>query len=211
MQRAHCSRHALSLIAALLLYPPLVSAECGCLWEGSFTDIANQASVVIAGTVRERKGNSIDIGVEEALSGDVYRDELRVWMQTRQYCRPDADTFPPGSRWVMALTQIDSVPNNGFDPSTPNQSYGRVGDYYLSSCGGYWLEYEGEAVTGNLVEAPRWAREVKMTPVLIGLVRAFLNGTANADALAEASREDPALLELLLDTKAFLRGQDAPE
>jgi hypothetical protein len=211
MQRAHCSRHALSLIAALLLYPPLVSAECGCLWEGSFTDIANQASVVIAGTVRVRKGNSVDIGVEEALRGDPYRDELRVWMQTRQYCRPAAETFPPGSRWVMALTRIDSVPDDGFDPGTPNQSYGRVGDYYLSSCGGYWLEYEGEAVTGNLVEAPRWAREVEMTPVLIGLVRAFLNGKASADALAEASREDPALSELLLDTKAFLRGQDDPE
>jgi hypothetical protein len=100
------------------------------------------------------------------------------------------------------------VPEDGFDPGTPNQSYGRTGDYYLSSCGGYWLSYSGEAVTGNLIDAPRWARETDMQPVLIGLIEAFVAGRADREALRAATEEDPALDNLMLDTRAFLRGDD---
>jgi hypothetical protein len=108
----------------------------------------------------------------------------------------------------MALNRISEVPDDGFDPGTPNQSFGRVDDYYLSSCGGYWLNYSGEAVTGNLVNAPRWARDPDMTPVLLDLLRAYLRGEASREALQKASEEDPELTDLMLDTKAFLRGQD---
>jgi hypothetical protein len=111
----------------------------------------------------------------------------------------------------MALTRIREVPEGGFDPLTPNVSYGRVDDYLLSGCGGYWLAWEGEAVTGNLVEAPRWAHEVEMTPVLLDLLRSHVQGKVTAQALAEASREDPALRDLMLTTKQFLRGHDAAD
>lgn len=196
------------LIAVLLLAGPAVRAECGCLWQGSFAEVQVETDLVLAGTVTTRKGNAVDVVVEEVLRGDPFRDEVRVWMQTLDYCRPPAEEFPPGSRWVLALQRIDEVIPGGFDPGTPNQSYGRVGDYYLSSCGGYWLSYQGDAVTGNLVNAPRWARDPDMTPVVIDLLRAFVGGTADAQDLLEASREDPALMELRLNTKAFLRGDE---
>lgn len=198
------------LLSTLLIYLWQASAarseECACLWEGSFAKVQATADLIIAGVVRSHKGNAADIFVGETLRGENYSPSLRVWMQTRDYCRPPIEDFPVGSRWVMALRQITEVPEGGFDPGTPNQSYGRVGDYVLSSCGGYWLNFSGEAVTGNLVNGPRWAREVEMTPVLLSLVRAYVNGETSREALAEASREDPAVLELLLDTKAFLRG-----
>ena len=104
--------------------------------------------------------------------------------------------------------RLVEVPEDGFNPSTPNQSYGRQGDYYLSSCGGYWLSLSGEAVTGNLVDAPRWARDPDMQPVLLTLLAAYLRGEAGRDALSEATKEDPALNELMLDTRAFLRGDE---
>jgi hypothetical protein len=44
-----------------------------------------------------------------------------------------------------------------------------------------------------------------MTPVLLDLVAAFIDGEVSARTLAEASREDPATRQLMLDTKAFLR------
>ena len=113
--------------------------------------------------------------------------------------------FPVGSEWVMALERIDQDVPGGFSPHTPNVSYGRPGDYQLSSCGGYWLHRSGDWVTGNLVAAPRWVREPKMTPVLLDLVAAFIDGEVTAGTLAEASREDPAARQLMLDTKAFLR------
>jgi len=105
----------------------------------------------------------------------------------------------------MALSRIKEDVPGGFNPHTPNVGYGRVGDYSLSSCGGYWLRRSGDWVTGNLVQAPRWVREPKMTPVLLDLVAAFVEGEVPAQALLEASREDPAAKELMLDTRAFLR------
>ena len=46
----------------------------------------------------------------------------------------------------MALEKIDSVPDDGFNPLTPNISFGREQDYLLSSCGGYFLSANGNAV-----------------------------------------------------------------
>ena len=104
--------------------------------------------------------------------------------------------------------EITRIIPGGFNPGTPNISYGRVGDYSLSSCGGYWLSQKGETVTGNLVNAPRWEREPPMTPVLLDLVAEYVAGNVDSDALLQASREDPALRELMLDTRAFLRGDE---
>jgi hypothetical protein len=63
-------------------------------------------------------------------------------------------------------------------------------------------------VTGNLVEAPRWDRDPKMTPVLVDLIADYVAGKTNARTLATASRVDPAARELMLDTRAFLREGD---
>jgi hypothetical protein len=207
--RAGCLRACAALLAcAAALLPIHAGAECECLWQGSFADVQAETDLVVAGRVVERKGNAVDVEIERRLRGEAWLDTVRVWMKTRDYCRPEAEEFPPQSRWVMALTRIREVPEDGFDPGTPNQSYGRVDDYYLSSCGGYWLSYSGEAVTGNLIDAPRWAREAEMQPVLIELIEAYVAGRADREALREAQREDPALTDLLLDTRAFLRGDD---
>ena len=189
--------------------PDATGADCGCLWEGSFSEVASTTDLVVLAEVQTIKGNAIDLVPEQVLQGDFWLDTLRVWMQTRDYCRPPADDFPVGSRWVMALTQIQEVPEGGFDPSTPNQSFGRPYDFTLSSCGGYWLRVNGSAAIGNLVPGmPRFYHQPEMSPVLVDLVAGHLKGTVSTEALIEASRERPAAVdELILDTRSFLRGQ----
>jgi len=182
-------------------------AECGCLWQGSFSDVQGDTDLVVSGTVTESKGNSIDLSLERLLRGREHMPEIRIWLKTGDYCRPEPELFPPGSQWVMALHRIEEEVPGGFDPGTPNISYGRIGDYSLSSCGGYWLKLSNDLVTGNLVEAPRWERDPKMTPVLLDLVAGYVSGELDTEVLAKASREDPALRELMLDTRAFLREQ----
>jgi len=204
-------RLAALLFAAAAFLPLAGHAECGCLWEGSFADVQREADLVIAGTVVRRKGNSIDIAIARTLRGEGWREQVRVWLQTGDYCRPPAADFPEDSRWVLALKRIDAVPEDGFNPATPNRSYGRKGDYILSSCGGYWLRWTGDAVTGNLVDAPRWAREPEMTPVLLRVLEAYVAGSIDKARLKEASREDPALRELMLNTRQFLIHGDAAE
>lgn len=180
-------------------------AECDCLWQGSFSDVAADADLIVSGTISTGKGNSVDLGIDRLLRGETASPDIRIWLKTGDYCRPEPAEFPAGSEWVMALFKIKEDVEGGFSPHTPNVSYGRVGDYFLSSCGGYWLSRDGNWVTGNLVNAPRWVREPKMTPVLLDLVADYIAGKVNVQALADASREDPATRELMLDTKAFLR------
>ena len=166
------------------------------------------ADLVISGAVIRRKGNSIDVSLGRILRGEQHANEIRIWLKTADYCRPEPELFPPGSHWVMALHRITRSVPGGFNPHTPNVSYGRIDDYSLSSCGGYWLSQSGQWVTGNLVQAPRWVHDPKMTPVLLDLVADYINGDITADTLLQASREDPAVRELMLDTREFLRGED---
>ena len=198
----------LLLTLACLTASCVARADCGCLWQGSFTDVQARADLVVSGTVTRGKGNSIDLGVERTLRGNTDEPEIRVWLKTGDYCRPEAELFPPGSEWVMALFRIKEDVPGGFNPNTPNVSYGRPGDYSLSSCGGFWLSRSGDWVSGNLVQAPRWVREPKMTPVLLDLVADYVAGRVDAQALVAASREDPAVRQLMLDTKAFLRKEN---
>jgi hypothetical protein len=201
------ARH-FGFIAALLLatiFSASSWSECECLWQGSFSDVQADTSLVISGTVLGGKGNSVDLRVDQLLRGEEKLPTIRLWLKTGDYCRPEASAFTADSQWVMALHRIEKEVSGGFNPNTPNISYGRVGDYSLSSCGGYWLSNNEDWVSGNLVNAPRWVREPEMTPVLLELVAAFVAGEVGVEALIEASKEDPALRELMLDTKAFLR------
>jgi hypothetical protein len=200
---------ALPLLCLLLCLPgPSAFAQCECLWQGSFSDVEADTDLVVSGTVIASQGNSIDLAVSRVLRGQEPPETLRIWLQTADYCRPDVALFPLGTTWLMALEQITDEAPGGFNPNTPNISYGRPDDYTLSSCGGYWLSVSGDRVTGNLVKAPRWERDPPMAPVLVALVVDFVQGRLNSDALLRASREDPALRKLKLDTRSFLRNKN---
>lgn len=198
------------LSAATRAQPDAMNADCGCLWEGSFSEVAPHADLVLLAEVHAVKGNAVDLVPETVLKGDFWLDTLRVWMKTRDYCRPSAEHFPIGSRWVMAVSEIRERPEDSFNPSTPNQSFGRLLDYQLSSCGGYWLRVNGNTVTGNLVpDMPRFYHQPDMSPVLVDLVAGYLAGTVPESALIEASRAHPEAVDtLILDTRRFLRGQE---
>jgi len=198
-------RFLLSLCFVLTLLSPPGYAQCDCLWQGSFSDVQADTDLVVSGTVVATKGNSVDLAITRNLRSEGGPEEIRVWMKSKNYCRPEAELFPVGTQWVMALHTITEEIPGGFDPNTPNISYGRIGDYSLSICGGYWLRQNQNLVMGNLVDAPRWEREPQMTPVLLDLVVDFVQGKLNQDSLLQASKEDPALRELMLDTRSFLR------
>ena len=213
----HCRLYTvLTVLVGLILAAPSVDVvangapeSCQCLWQGSFTDVAPTSDLVVVGAVAAVRGNAVDIAIEQISLGPDWLNTIRVWTKTGDYCRPPPEKFPLGSRWMLALEKITALPEGGFDPSTPNQSFGRVGDYALSACGGYFLEVYGDTATGNLLpDMPRWAYDPKMNPVLIDLINSYLDGSLPIESLQEASQEDPAARELLLDTKSFLRGQD---
>ncbi len=184
------------------------SAMCNCIWKGSFTQVQTDADLVISGTVLSSKGNSVDIKIEQILRGKEFQEEIRVWMNPGELCRPEVDEFSDSSQWVMALHQINEHNSGDFNPNTPNISTGRIGDYSLSICGGYWLSRKDNLVTGNLAAGTRWDRDPKMSPVILGLVAAFVRGDIDEKNLREAAIADPALQELQLETRLFLRREN---
>ncbi|MEC8159479.1 MAG: delta-aminolevulinic acid dehydratase [Pseudomonadota bacterium] len=196
----------LLISASIGLYAPATVA-CECLWEGSFAEVAPESDLVVLGSVAGKKGNAIDVEVDVTLAGHDWESFPRVWLRARDYCRPEADQFSEGQQLILALKKLSELPDDGFNPSTPNVSYGRVGDYELSSCGGYWLKVEGLRASGNLVPGmPRFSHEPKMTPVLVGHVIAYLKGAASLMSLIKASEEDPELEALRRNSRGFLRG-----
>ena len=200
-------RAALLVLASLFVVAPAHS-ECGCLWQGSFVDVQGETDLVVSATVVSTKGNSIDLDITRLLRGTEYQQRIRVWLDTGDLCRAPVGGFAVDSQWVMALDRIEELVPGGFNPRTPNISYGRVGDYSLSRCGGYWLSQSENLVSGNLTGGPRWEMEPKMSPILLDLVAAYVAGDVDRDTLEEAGRVDPELQELIINTRLFLRSQE---
>ncbi|MCZ6829941.1 MAG: delta-aminolevulinic acid dehydratase [Gammaproteobacteria bacterium] len=200
---------SLRLLAGILLLGGAgqVAAECACVWGGPFTKVQADADLVVTATVITGKGNSIDVKIDQLIRGQEFQEQIRIWLRTGELCRPELEQFPEHSRWVMALHRIDAVAPGGFNPGTPGISFGRVGDYSLSSCGGYWLSRHENLVTGNLATGTRWVQDPKMSPVLLELVIAFVDGKIDAEALKEAGTVNPELQQLRLETRSFLRQQ----
>lgn len=196
-----------AFISIVLLFCATTQA-CECLWQGSFSQSHKQADLIVSGQISTTKGNAIDLAVSRILQGKEFLETIRIWVDNGQLCRPRAKEFPPGSQWVMALHRItDNVPG-GFNPNTPNISYGRVNDYYLSKCGGNWLKLEQGYVTGNLVNGPRWVWEDnKMNSVSIELIDAYIKNIIPERALVEAVKPQTASQKLMDETKLFLQTQ----
>lgn len=199
-------RHLLIVIAALS--HSALSLACECLWQGDFSTVARQADVVVGGQIIATKGNALDLHISARLRGQVFDEVIRIWANPGNQCRPEAAQFPVDSHWVLALFRIDQVPDGGFNPRTPNISYGREGDFYLSKCGAYWLALHDGYISGNLVDGGRWQWELpEMNPVLLALLQGYLDDVLPRAALVEAAKPQTEAKKMLDRTRAFIRSQ----
>lgn len=202
------ARYAVLLLLSLAAAPSLAAADCDCLWQGGFTRSSAQADLVVQANVLTHKGNSMDVAIEKRWRGQEYLDHIRIWGDNGELCRPSIYQFEPGERWILALRRIETVPDDGFNPNTPNLSYGRERDYEISSCGVNWLRVNDNLVTGNLVEAPRWQYiDHRKSPVLLELVQGWLDGQLDESILRQAATPDQAPKELMHETQMYMWGE----
>ena len=163
---------------------------CRCEWQGPFSWVSEDADLVVLARFGDvQKGNWRDVQVEDTLRGENFEDFVRIWGKYQDYCRVNVDTFPPGTRWVLALSRIDKIPEKGFNPATPGVSYGRVGDYSMSQCGAYWLREKNGMVTGNITTMVDWDWDPLMDPVPYDVIKAFVNGEATYVDIIKHSNE----------------------
>lgn len=222
MSPSHRNRSGRFVVAACLIALLFFSTEtcfaqppahCQCLWQGPFSQVLEQADAVVIAKVIAASGNSFDIKIEDRLSTPTavmpdYIDSFRVWGNNGKLCRPDTTDFVPGTRWAFALNKIDSVPEGGFDPATPNISYGREGDFYLSQCGSFWLRVQGEVLLGNLVSDRRWSwQDDDSRPVSVSTLEKYLNKQISIETLKEHAHQPDQLKQLMQQTRQFLQQQ----
>lgn len=190
--------------------PPV---NCDCLWQGPFSQIIDNADLIVSGEVIGRKGNSADFNISQtyfdrAVNFKEFQPTIRLWGDDGKQCRPAIDQFPKGTQWLLALNKITETVAGGFDPNTPNVSYGRINDYYLSQCGVYWLPINEGMVSGPLAKSERWQWQQPATnPVLLELVAAYIEGVIPEQALIEASKPLNATKKLMEETKHFIQQQ----
>ena len=125
------------LILALTL-PVENAVACSCSWRGHFLSVFREAPLVVHGRVlRHHMGQhpSMDVLVLETLAGGLLDSGMRIQMGDGMHCRPQVESFPVGSEWILAV--------NG-----PGSKPGR--ELALSHCGEYWLRVEGDEVVGSV-------------------------------------------------------------
>jgi hypothetical protein len=167
----------------------LTFAQCECTWQGPFSWLVDDADYIVLGEVVASRGNSFDLKPMRELKGSQYLDTIRIWGRRGDLCRPDVADFPVGSQWVFALQAITELPAGGFNPGTPDISFGRVGDYAVSKCGAYWLQHHNGTLSGNITSVYQWDYAPKMNPVPVDLLQAFIDGTANYADIIGVSEE----------------------
>jgi hypothetical protein len=206
----------LLLVAGLLYTGPALAQppeNCECLWHGSFSKVVSRADLIISGQVLSSKGNSADIAIDRILydrgrNNKEFNPVIRIWGDNGKLCRPPISEFPPQTEWLLALHKITDDVEGGFNPHTPNISYGRINDYYLSQCGAYWLQLTEGMVSGNLVKGRRWQWQHKaMNPVLLELVEAYIKDIIPEQALIEAAKPLTETKKLMNETRSFIHSQ----
>jgi hypothetical protein len=119
----------------------------GATHAASFLTVARDAELVVVAEVVRHVGKrhtkrkiheAMRVTVLEVLQGTAERTTLTVRGDNGVLCRPYVSRFPPGTKWVLALSP----------------AHEKRGDYSISSCGEYWLPLADDVVRGHIHPDP---------------------------------------------------------
>ena len=134
----------MALLAVMLR--PGAALACTCNWAGPFTKVALAADLVVLAEVQSHDRHRMDVAVVDVLKGVQWRRVVTVLGGDDASCRPPVTGFPPGTRWILALSRVD----------------GR--NYGLSVCGELRLEVRGDRAVGR-VTTPEFSRTLQSAPL----------------------------------------------
>lgn len=98
---------------------------------------------VVLGVKVASVAHGMDVEIVTVFAGEAQEgDTVRVWGDTGLLCRMYADSWSVGDTVVWGLRWTDMA----------GGSMEQEGDYLISVCGQYWLDYENGIVTGPLFE-----------------------------------------------------------
>ena len=134
------------LLAMLPVLAASPAPACKCKHAGPFLSVVPQTSLVVVGKVVAHQDYSMDVAVQQVLSGSAPA-QIRVQGDTGKACRPYVSQFPVGTSWAFALTAAE-------EPSQSQPATGGAApagpEYQLSICGSYWLRVDGNTAHGDI-------------------------------------------------------------
>lgn len=155
---------ATAVLAALTLENS--ASACTCMWGGPFLTVAPKVESILRVRIRDyhEPGRgpaplAMDVIVLERLKGPEVAAEIRIWGDNGALCRPYVTQFPRGTEWILAVY--------------PQRHERPGGDgYIIPGCGAYWLQVQGDRVTGQIRDkGPRTTVEEES----LDAIRAALN------------------------------------
>ncbi len=103
---------------------------------------------IVLGVKVAQEAHGLDVQVIESLSGSPQEgDILRVWGDCGLLCRVYPDAWEIGDTMIWALRHTDLM-GNGLCGTQLEQE----GDWMISICGTYYLDYSNDVVTGPIAE-----------------------------------------------------------
>jgi hypothetical protein len=139
----------------------------GATHAAPFLTVARDSELVVVAEVVRHVGKrhtkrkiheAMRVTVLEVLRGTEECTTLTIRGDNGVLCRPYVSRFPPGTKWVLALSP----------------AHEKRGDYSISSCGEYWLPLADDAVRGHIHPDPlQRSPDVEMP---LGDLRSLIKG-----------------------------------
>jgi hypothetical protein len=139
----------------LAVFSPQASMACSCFGPPTFCGTLfpigpnpewwEPDAVILAVKLSDYQ-HGMDVKVVQSFDGVLAVDDtVRVWGDCGLLCRHYPSTWAVGDTVVWALRITDLAGN-----SMCGTNYEQAGDYMISVCGTYWLEYDQGMVTGPI-------------------------------------------------------------
>ena len=166
-----------------------------------------QPDAVILGVKLDDYQHGMDVKVVQSFSGALVADDtVRVWGDCGLLCRHYPSTWNVGDTVVWALRFTDMAGN-----TLCGTNFEQAGDYMISVCGTYWLEYDNGIVAGQITA------ELQQSMTLLQFIQAVegcgamgLNEVGRVDGLTVAYEGNvPVISMRSLQGEAELNVADA--
>lgn len=153
-------KHALLILISILSFTP-GSFACSCFGPETFCGTLDPQppqfpepewwvpDAIILGVKVAQEWHGMDVEVLQTISGSpMAGDILRVWGDCGLLCRVYPDAWEIGDTVVWALKYTDLMGNGPCGTAVEEQE----GDYMISICGTYYLDFDHGTVSGPIAE-----------------------------------------------------------
>lgn len=199
------------LLASAFTLLAVTASACECAGPPTFCESLDgpwsDPDIVVLGVKLDEVYYGMHVKVLEVFAGDVQaEDTLMVWGDNGALCRWYVQTWNTGDTVVWAFHNTDFMGNfitAGFPPDLEH-----AGDYHISVCGIFWLDYANGVVNGQLEPGVSIMPLVELQTLVNGCFSTGVGEVRSSDALVVRDGEGGPWLSLNTRSRVQLTVMD---